>query len=305
VNGNATLNTTLNGTVYFCLCNSGWTGTLCNISVVDYCVDVNCTHNGTCRSETNGYVCSCPIGFEGVNCETPKVDQCADGIKNGAEEGVDCGTGCVRKCGTNSLITVDFKYNDLTTCDASCVQAIKEWIEDSTGTTNVVNVTALDGKLVITTSADSNVTGNITALFESCVEVGCDVGGQQLVVRAVNQQAVYMCNGEPSNLPCVTTEPSEKKSSANALPVVLGVLVLVFFVFGGAWAWRKNQKLEKEKLLHQNESGISRIRGSSSGPRNGRNVELTSLRLPKKGVMSDEHKEDNKDALDTEAPASP
>ncbi|KAL1374937.1 hypothetical protein pipiens_020398, partial [Culex pipiens pipiens] len=58
-----------------CLCNSGYTGRLCEIEVNE-CESAPCQNGGQCDDFINGYRCNCTgTGFEGRNCELD-IDEC-------------------------------------------------------------------------------------------------------------------------------------------------------------------------------------------------------------------------------------
>jgi hypothetical protein len=58
---------------YVCQCQSGWTGTNCDIDI-DECESNPCV-NGDCEDKVNGYSCTCLPGFTGVHCEID-IDEC-------------------------------------------------------------------------------------------------------------------------------------------------------------------------------------------------------------------------------------
>ncbi|XP_035824819.1 fibropellin-1-like [Aplysia californica] len=59
--------------VAFCACATGFTGSLCEVAVVDECSLPNghrCQNNARCVDELSGYKCVCLSGWEGDFCET-------------------------------------------------------------------------------------------------------------------------------------------------------------------------------------------------------------------------------------------
>ncbi len=61
-----------------CVCNPGYTGTLCN-SIIDYCSNNNnCGLYGTCMNDTNAmsYTCNCIEGWDGPTCSLCTINNC-------------------------------------------------------------------------------------------------------------------------------------------------------------------------------------------------------------------------------------
>ncbi|MCI4383769.1 hypothetical protein PGIGA_G00030440 [Pangasianodon gigas] len=53
---------------YICICQPGYTGTLCQREV-DQCVPNPCRNQAICRNRPNGPTCFCVPGFQGNRCE--------------------------------------------------------------------------------------------------------------------------------------------------------------------------------------------------------------------------------------------
>ena len=51
-----------------CTCSANWTGAACDET--DHCIGNSCTSDSTCVSQSSGgYFCDCNAGFVGVLCE--------------------------------------------------------------------------------------------------------------------------------------------------------------------------------------------------------------------------------------------
>ncbi|XP_077865931.1 uncharacterized protein LOC100375718 [Saccoglossus kowalevskii] len=68
-----------------CLCPTGYGGTLCEISEVNYCATRPCLNDGICYNNTyhDGYVCICQAGFAGGQCEIDIYECYSDPCQNG------------------------------------------------------------------------------------------------------------------------------------------------------------------------------------------------------------------------------
>jgi hypothetical protein len=58
---------------FYCLCFTGFSGTLCSVDVNECIVGVSgsqnmCQNNGTCFNTVGSYYCSCLPGYTGSNC---------------------------------------------------------------------------------------------------------------------------------------------------------------------------------------------------------------------------------------------
>ena len=79
------------------------------------CVDINecvtnnggCSPNAACTNTVGSYTCACIPGYvgDGITC-SQVLATCADGIKNGAETGVDCGGGTCAPCANGQGCTM-------------------------------------------------------------------------------------------------------------------------------------------------------------------------------------------------------
>ena len=58
---------------YECVCDQGWTGTLCDENINE--CDPNPCINGSCEDDINSYTCTCAPGFDGDNCEND-INEC-------------------------------------------------------------------------------------------------------------------------------------------------------------------------------------------------------------------------------------
>ncbi|WAR02177.1 FBP1-like protein [Mya arenaria] len=67
---------------YWCDCETGWTGPLCeqeSIPVIDPCMSTPCGSHGTCVATVDSYWCDCETGWTGPLCEQesiPVIDPC-------------------------------------------------------------------------------------------------------------------------------------------------------------------------------------------------------------------------------------
>ena len=56
------------GNVFNCNCNTGWTGTKCDVDI-DECANGPCLNAGTCVNNAGSYICTCTDSYTGINCE--------------------------------------------------------------------------------------------------------------------------------------------------------------------------------------------------------------------------------------------
>eukprot|EP00493_Phyllostaurus_siculus_P022673 UN23007 len=78
---------------------------------VDNCAGVDCSNNGDCEEDDEGYVCICDAEWTGVHCEIPircSAYDYEDGVVDGGIPAISCedgvttlapGTGCSIDCG--------------------------------------------------------------------------------------------------------------------------------------------------------------------------------------------------------------
>ncbi|XP_072048750.1 uncharacterized protein [Amphiura filiformis] len=83
---------------YVCQCNTGWTGTNCDINI-NGCASNPC-FNGGCQDGINQYVCQCDTGWTGTNCDINIINECASSpcVNGGCQDGLNqyvcqCDTG--------------------------------------------------------------------------------------------------------------------------------------------------------------------------------------------------------------------
>ncbi|XP_063956327.1 fibropellin-1-like isoform X1 [Lytechinus pictus] len=105
------------GQAFTCVCEVGWTGSLCNDEdlYLDPCLNNPCAHGGTCRrnyTEHALYTCECTPGWEGVNCEDD-FNEC-DVRSNPCENG---GT-CINDIGSYNCTCPDGYYGE--NCETAC-----------------------------------------------------------------------------------------------------------------------------------------------------------------------------------------
>lgn len=53
---------------FACLCPVGYTGSLCQ-EMINFCNMMPCLNGGTCAGRIGGFVCTCPVGITGARCE--------------------------------------------------------------------------------------------------------------------------------------------------------------------------------------------------------------------------------------------
>ena len=62
---------------YSCLCDTGYTGELCEEEEIDRCNETTCSGNGRCVNGIGYRECHCDPGYAGENCEV-NIDDCKD-----------------------------------------------------------------------------------------------------------------------------------------------------------------------------------------------------------------------------------
>lgn len=72
---NASCITSPNKHDFTCNCQTGFTGTHCEVNIDD-CVGVRCQSGQVCVDLVNHYECRCPVGYTGDNC-TLDADPCS------------------------------------------------------------------------------------------------------------------------------------------------------------------------------------------------------------------------------------
>ncbi|EDV19082.1 uncharacterized protein TRIADDRAFT_34176, partial [Trichoplax adhaerens] len=72
VNINATCHH-ISPTQYQCICPNGWTGRICDETIISCDMGRSCMNGGTCiKTKSSSYVCRCPTLFTGEICEISK-----------------------------------------------------------------------------------------------------------------------------------------------------------------------------------------------------------------------------------------
>jgi hypothetical protein len=71
---------------YMCMCDPGWTGTLCDVDTVDDCLANPCVH-GTCVDLQSAFSCACDSPWTGPTCDAAVPASCLQIVEAGQSTG--------------------------------------------------------------------------------------------------------------------------------------------------------------------------------------------------------------------------
>ncbi|KAH3815702.1 hypothetical protein DPMN_144233 [Dreissena polymorpha] len=115
---------------YTCTCPPGYTGTKCE-SIIDHCMNHNCSHGANCISTVLDFVCVCTTGYSGKYCELDFNECLSSPCKNGGIC-VDVFTGykCACAMGFNGTLcetNIDDCVNHECRNGATCVDGVANY----------------------------------------------------------------------------------------------------------------------------------------------------------------------------------
>ena len=108
---------------FICRCNTGYTGTLCDVNIND-CTGVSCSGNGRCIDGINSFVCRCNSGYTGTLCDV-NIDDCTGVSCSGNGWCIDGINSFVCHCNSGYTGTLcDVNINDCRGLELAAVEMV-------------------------------------------------------------------------------------------------------------------------------------------------------------------------------------